>query len=329
MLFRSIAGGSYNCITFGSQDSSIIGGCVNEIYNSCSSTVIGGNENCIEYFSCGSSILGGYSNRICYDSCSSAIVGGYDNSVEDSSCFSAVIAGCENCISCCSTRSVIIGGDENEICGQFIFCYTGAPYFGYNSCQTRVCNSVIIGGNDHDILNEAHDSAIIAGDNNCIKGCVDLGNYVPGIGWQGQYYRDTRRSAIIGGRDNVIDQSYDSVIMSSCAYYYYNTVKKSRGSSIISHYAYIGAQIYNSDNSVIVGGSSFYGFIRDSEDSAIIAGLDNCMCCSYQSTIVGGRNNLIYEGIKNAIVGGANNCIRLYSDYASIIGGIGNRICNY
>jgi hypothetical protein len=124
-----VIGGCCNCIDYGSENSSIIGGYSNGVFYTRCSTILGGYDNriCGTYnnSSRGSSILGGIYNRICDDN-HSAIIGGYSNEICCESCHSTILGGCDNSIYCCSTNSSIIGG-----------C---------NNCMCCSCNSVILGG---------------------------------------------------------------------------------------------------------------------------------------------------------------------------------------
>jgi hypothetical protein len=107
-----ILGGCENCLGIlggyfigGVQYSGILGGEFNEIFNSCSSTIIGGRSNSI-YGASGSicssntSIIGGADNTIC-GSLYSSIIGGQLNSMTASNC-SVIIGGSNFSLDTCS-----------------------------------------------------------------------------------------------------------------------------------------------------------------------------------------------------------------------------------
>jgi hypothetical protein len=107
-----ILGGCENCLGIlggyfigGVQYSGILGGEFNEIFNSCSSTIIGGRSNSI-YGASGSicssntSIIGGADNTIC-GSLYSSIIGGQLNSMTASNC-SVIIGGSNFSLDSCS-----------------------------------------------------------------------------------------------------------------------------------------------------------------------------------------------------------------------------------
>lgn len=139
-------GWRYNTVRNNSCQSSIIGGCCNEVYGSVLSSILGGCCNCLD---------GGYATSIISGCCNcvgfsyySTIVGGYCNQTY-CSVSSNIIGGYYNC-SIFSCNSTVVGGYCNCISGY----YDGGAYF--------YCNSSIIGGYCNCIHN-SHNSVILGG----------------------------------------------------------------------------------------------------------------------------------------------------------------------
>ena len=134
----------------------IIGANEGLIVESCESFILGGCENCLGilggYFIGGvqySGILGGEFNDI-FNSCSSTIIGGRSNSIYGASgsiCSSntAIIGGANNTI-CGSLYSSIIGGQLNSMTASNYSVIIGGSNFNLDSCSDVVMVPKLITG---------------------------------------------------------------------------------------------------------------------------------------------------------------------------------------
>jgi hypothetical protein len=164
----------------------------NKIYDSISSSILGGDGSVISDNSYFSSIIGGRGNTLCYSSASS-IIGGAYNTLSDDSGGSSIIGGVCNTLSDNSGGSSIIGGNNNTL-----------------SCYSN--NSSIIGGNNNALSCYSCFSSIIGGNNNSFSCYTRNSSLIGGFG--NAIFCYSCQSSIIGGFNNVIGtQSCNSVIL--------------------------------------------------------------------------------------------------------------------
>jgi hypothetical protein len=345
------------------SNSAILAGRCNYVTNnSDNSTIVGGEENCIN-FSCGSSIISGYCNLIDCNNVFSTIIGGYCNWIKNDSNYSTIVGGYDNCICCNVQGSSIISGDDHCMCGGCdTFTLLTEPYTEY--CTTGfVCNSSLLGGCDNSIQRQVRNSVIIGGQDSDICGtvcqlsescsyyCITCDSAI--IGSEDSRILNSQKSTIIGSHEAKIFDSYYSQIIGSDASgdYGCNQILDSRASSIISVCSYDGVCIDNSNSSsiiasnggetttsaiaystnvVIIGANE--GLITDSVQSFILGGCENCIEGVQHSGILGGEFNDITNSCSSTIIGGRSNSIygasgSICSKNTSIIGGANNTIC--
>ena len=128
---NKIVGGKNNLVTGGHYNFCSKTGkslnFTNRIYNSDSSSILGGRENILGTSS-NSSIIGGFCNTLIGDfSRNASIIGGRENLIGKNSNYSSIIGGFNNILFYTTYRSSILGGHSNTI-------------------GTQSCNSAIIGG---------------------------------------------------------------------------------------------------------------------------------------------------------------------------------------
>jgi hypothetical protein len=188
----SILGGENNFID-NSKNSFIIGGESNKLSICCSkqynSSIIGGKNNCLS-FSDNSSIVGGQYNTLsCYSSFSS-IVGGSENILSDCSNQSSIVGGFCNILSDCSNQSSIVGG----FCNILSDCSNQSSIVGGSINVMSGCSyqSSIVGGNDNKLFSSG-ESSILGGQNNILS--------------------SSTRSAIIGGQSLNLIGEVDTVLL--------------------------------------------------------------------------------------------------------------------
>jgi len=133
---NKIIGGKNNLVTGGFYCNNYYG-CTynfpNRIYDSSSSSILGGKGNILGTSSNNSSIIGGGSNTLSCYSRYSSIVGGLCNTLSNTSNRSSIIAGQCNTLTGTSSQSSIIGGQS--------------------ATMSNSCNSVIIGGVNQTLYN--------------------------------------------------------------------------------------------------------------------------------------------------------------------------------
>ena len=259
-------------------------------------TLVSGFNNIITDDSEYSSIMGGSGNTI-GGSINGHILGGYDNSVNKNSDLSVVIAGSGNTIGNGSTYSSIINGFGNEI----------------------------------GISNHSH-SSILGGQNNQIGSIESINTSI--IGGSGNTVQGGDNSTLIGGAGNVLKLNSDnSTIMGGTG----NTIDNSDFSTIIGGVGSSYIKIEDSTNSTIIGLSqgNAIPYIRNSFNSAILAGEDHQINYSYNSLIIGGQDSDLKadggdEIINDSVViGGYSNGIVGPQNRSSIMGGSGNTVSGY
>jgi hypothetical protein len=267
--YSSIVGGKCGCITT-SDYSTIIGGFAgnfkNTIRNSDSSLVL--NSTCCSLI--GTSSCSMIANALCSKiECSkgSLILGGGCNCVVDQS-YRSLIFGYRNEIDN-SKDSIVLGNRNNCICNDSGF-------------------STIISGCQNVIINNACDSIIIQGFDNCIK--------------------NGYKNSIVGSDLSVISDSCLSTIIASYKSCTFNT----RWSGIISSsQSYIcGEKSLSScqiNSSIIVGGVEH--LICNSSYSSIMGGYKNCLCESCIGSIISSINSrMIAKGGKSFLSGIITSC---------------------
>jgi hypothetical protein len=208
-----------------------------------------------------------------------------------------VIAGSGNTIGNGSRYNTIINGFNNTI-------YASAHVYSF-----------ILGGQNNEIGSlQSIGSGIIGGDTNLIQGSD---NSILIGGYSNTFLAYSDNSIIMGGTGNTIDNSDFSTIIGGV------------GSSYV--------KIEDSTNSTIIGLSqgNQIPYIRDSFNSAILAGEDHQIDNSYNSVIIGGQDSdikpaggdeLIYD---SSIIGGRGNVLFVAGERSSILGGSGNTISGY
>lgn len=138
-------GGGGNLIQ-NSYFSSVLSSFISQIYDSESSSILGGCSNVINCYSYHSAILGGTYNNVDFYSRCSSILSGYQNSLLDYSYASVISGGGFNLIQS-SYNSVILGGNTNTI--------------NNNDFLSNNSNSSVIGGQGNIISTASAHSSVI------------------------------------------------------------------------------------------------------------------------------------------------------------------------
>jgi hypothetical protein len=280
-----------------------------------------GNTNDSDY----ASILAGQNNTISGTSTSSAIVGGENNVVKDVSDFSIIAGGEDNTISG-HTHSFIIGGSGNTI--------NFSPYVGDGEGILGSTFSTIEGSKNTSIQS-SKSSGIYKGQTSSILSSVNVNIYnnnnvgtpnglntiigsedvtisgTPGsstetknntvIGGNPSYtnlIKDSKSSSIVGGGGTIDNITMGGIFASNAII---------SGSSSVFWSAAVAArnaELYDSNTSIIIGGSGNY--MNDSGSSLIAGGDGNVMDTSDHSAIVGGVTNVIDNALRSVILGGQN-----------------------
>lgn len=375
----SILGGRDNTVSFYSSHSTILGGYSNEMFYSGYSSVSGyQNQMRDQYYS---SIVGGRNNLICgyysyyffsgLKTRGNSIVGGRNHYICQAD-YSAILAGRNNCIGYCGHYSAIVGGRYNTIEDNNSY-YATILGGSFNCMRYSVCDSSIVGGYSNYICYYSYQSSILGGvynrmyyaqqssiisssqNNSCgyvgikySKNSQIAASYNSFIyGNYGYGTNCSKYNSIMGSRNSFIGKSCASSVISSInrSGKFSNGLYNSIASSIIAHEtcynSSLVATIYDSANSVILGGRSntqLFGYalgsttIYRSENSLILGGQDNLIENQTNSQIINGCMNKIctnnsYYRAHNTILNGCYNIIR-DSGYSTIIGGYANCIGN-
>lgn len=166
--YSSILGGQNNEIEYRSDHATIGGGSGNEITWSPNAVLGGGLQNLIDSISPQSTICGGFGNIIAAQTPYSFIGGGRSNKVDSESDFATIVGGDQNLIDDDALYAFIGGGKANTI-------EDSSPY------------STIVGGKDNKINNYSQYSFIGGGYNNVA---------------------DYDYAMILGGANNKVDAAY-------------------------------------------------------------------------------------------------------------------------
>jgi len=321
----SIIGGQQNQI-FDGDRSVIVGGQLNQINDTIdNSTIFGGKNNTLDGTFTNSSIIAGTGNTINNGSNSSTINGGIDNSIIDNSEYSFIAGGEDNTISG-HTHSFIIGGSGNTI--------NYSPYVGDGEGILGSTFSTIEGSKNTSIQS-SKSSGIYKGQTSSILSSVNVNIYnnnnvgtpnglntiigsedvtisgTPGsstetknntvIGGNPSYtnlIKDSKSSSIVGGGGTIDNITMGGIFASNAII---------SGSSSVFWSAAVAArnaELYDSNTSIIIGGSGNY--MNDSGSSLIAGGDGNVMDTSDHSAIVGGVTNVIDNALRSVILGGQN-----------------------
>ncbi len=289
-LSSSILGGEYNLMTQ-SEVSSMIGGRNNRIITTNFGTILGGSSNCLNSASQGV-IVGGNGNRVCTSTGSGIIMSRvsciFPITGGGFPVFTTILSG--NCTKVFGAlRNTIVSGYQNTIC---------TPSHSSESDQGGGGqNLLILGGFRNQILLAT--SSI---------GCGSINNSAI-ISASGSMICRTRGAVIIGGASSSImgTGSYASIVNSS-------------NSRIIS------TQNFQPNNSSIIGGNQAY-IGTHSANSTILGGFKNCIERSLNAAIIGSTGSSLFNSSNSILVGGSLNCIQGSSNSA-IIGGTGLSLLN-
>lgn len=123
------------------ENSSILGGYINDIIDSDNSTVLGGRDNHILQ-SLRNGIVGGLSNNILSSSDNSTILGGRDNTI-NLSLHSSILGGSDNTVGN-SSNSIIVGGDSNTINGLSNVVMLGTNNLSASSDDTVYVPNLVV-----------------------------------------------------------------------------------------------------------------------------------------------------------------------------------------
>jgi len=253
-----------------------------------------------------STVAGGQCNQA--NQINSTVSGGQCNTT-DSACSFVGGGACNKIYGIQSQLSTIGGGWRNTICGVAMGCST----VGGGACNTIFAReSIIAGGLQNTILNDADDSSIGGGRSNLIRCSSFFGTIGGGCG-------NTIHStgSIIGGGCGNTSCSNESVIGGGCK----NTITNFTSQTSQTWGNFIGGGRSNvvdaSTNcySVIGGGQS--NFVKS--NLSIVGGGEKNTVLSRISSIVGGCQNFIGLGIDSAVVGGGQCNTSL--NYSSVVGG--------
>jgi hypothetical protein len=368
--YSSIIGGYNNLINDVSQYSSIIGGKGNNINGTIQSGLFAGTGNTITENATGlsspigSAIVGGKANTIIplpgsvtpyslnsgawsviaggesntISGHTSAFIGGGKNNLIDSDLgwnaiiaggsndlkagYSAIIGGLSNTINYGSDRSVTIGGQNLDIgtTGGSDFTNDSVIAGGDNNNIYNNADKSFIGGGKGNNINGADESSIIGGLSNTITGSTANRSVIAG-GWDNDIF-DSKYTSIIGG--------YKSKIQSTSSY-----------STILGGYI---NELSGSEYTAIVGGRDSSGYTSDY--GFMGGGLNNRLEGTTYSAIIGGRDNVITgDGSTNTMViiashnsnllgtnwgfiAGSNDSTIYYAPRSVIVGGDDNTIAN-
>jgi hypothetical protein len=313
-----IYGYSPSCYIHGSR--SFIGGGTNNSVCSAKSVIVGGHNNTVKGTSCGI-VEEGYPYNIQYPG---TITGEYANSQQgyyDTSyirfiCngpgYNGIVGGKNNCID--AIFSIIGGGLNNKIISERErVTYYNQGTFPINGNLSGQFN--FIGAGENVLIKNSCHSAILGGKNNSID--------------------RSRNSVLVGGCCNLITGiqsrfnfsrvpiSNDTLVGGFC-----NSIYGVQFSN-----QFIGGGAYNLSSgvpgSVILGGFnnssvSSESFSRDNDSvNAILGGSCNSISGG-QNVILGGLCNKITSNCCSSIIGG--NCNTIRSDCASIVGGFRNNV---
>ena len=287
-------------------NSSILGGCSNNIYSGANlSTIAGGRYNSM--YSCYGFIGGGYYNTVCASStskphtlgggvsniicgnCANSILGGCGNQVcnlnqKTYAGHNAIVGGRLNTIKCYSAHSFIGGGEGNRICGNI------TPTNTYQNSDY----GAIGGGASNQIVGSSPHAVVAGGCNNTITGqiatnCVQSKNSTIGGGCY-NHISNALSSFIGGGESN-------TMYMTCCATIGGGSKNRIAGCNTNSS--------YRAKTSTIAGGSC--NSICKSNCSAILGGVRNCITSTgWGNAIIGGYSNIITAG-SNSLLNGYNN----------------------
>ncbi len=137
---------------YNSISSTILGGRGNTLGTSSNSSIIGGRCNTLSYYSFNSSIINGFCNTLSNSSSYSSIINGFCNTLSQLSNYSSIVGGYKNTLCCSSYKSSIIGGKSNTLT---CFSYYSSIIGGQgNTISCNSCNSVILGGVGLTLSNE-------------------------------------------------------------------------------------------------------------------------------------------------------------------------------
>lgn len=238
-----------------------------------------------------STVAGGQCNQA--NQINSTVSGGFLNTT-DSGCSFVGGGACNKIFGIQSQLSTIGGGWRNTICGGAMGCST----VGGGACNTIFAReSIIAGGLQNTILNNADDSSIGGGRSNLIRCSSFFGTIGGGSG-------NTIHSigSIIGGGCGNTSCSNESVIGGGCK----NTITNFTSNTSQSWGNFIGGGRSN----VVDASTNCYSVIGGGQSNFVKSNL---------SIVGGGEKNTILSRI-SSIVGGCQNFIGLLSD-SSVVGG--------
>ena len=334
----------------------------NSIYNSCSSTILGGGLNTLGTSS-DSSIVGGHGNTLSYNSIRSSIMGGQCNTLSQSNS-SSIVGGGSNKLCCITESSSIIGGNFNTlscqtyrssiIAGQSntLSCYSYSSLIAAsNGAQiTCSCNSVILGGvcfTSTPNYGQSGGNQIIGGNNNFVTGgyysCTYIGypSYTSiTCNFPNRIY-NSKSSTILGGSGNIIGTSSNSVILGGVG------LELNSESSVVyvPKLKIATASLCNTADMLLVRDGD--GYVRYREASSLSGcgggsvvlpldeigygtgtGITSSTSFRFDSvckTLVLADCAILKNACHSSLIGGDNN--RMYdTNKSSVIGGYNNRI---
>jgi len=271
--------------------------------------------------------------------CSSFILGGNDNSI-----YANCATGPAGCTISCNT--IIIGGTKNKICATASGYYGPGEFAGACNIYSTIVNGlsnviVTTNSNIYNTVAGTPYSFIGNGISNTIGGDgIYIRHGLIGNGCANTI-KNSSYGSILNGSGNVLNSNYGSILGGANNTNCYNNsfILGSNLTSSCANYTYVNNLSTNGNICAPLICGNFYG------NGANLTGIaQNIYSCSGygNGSIVGNAslaafgsvpNSVSQSGYGNLISGGYSNkissqCCQLTLSNSSIIGGVGNNVCN-